>query len=90
LTIYLRTKLSNLVSVQELKIDRERKDITETGIYVRALDQEGRWGSHDIAQLDRESLLAWLRSRGGDNLWAENCVLLLLGHEVVDAESREL
>ena len=26
----------------------------------------------------------------GDNLWAENCVLLLLGHKVVDAESREL
>ncbi len=51
-----------------------------TGIYVRALGLDSRWGSHDIAELDAPSLLAWLRSRGGSNPWAENVVGILLGH----------
>jgi len=29
-----------------------------TGIYVRAVGLNGRWGSHDIAELDAPSLLA--------------------------------
>ncbi len=51
-----------------------------TGYFIRAKDGEGRWGSHDIIGLDRASLLSWLRSRGGDNPWAESLVLGLLGH----------
>jgi hypothetical protein len=51
-----------------------------TGIYVRAL-RDGRWDSVDIAELDLASLRAFLRSRGGDNLWAEALVYSLLGHE---------
>lgn len=50
-----------------------------TGIYVRAM-RGGKWDSVDIGELDRASLLAWLRSRGGDNKWAENTVGLLLDH----------
>ena len=42
-----------------------------TGIYVRAVGLNGRWGSHDIAELDAPSLLAWLRSHDG---MAENVV----------------
>lgn len=57
----------------------------DTGIYVRAQKPAGGYGNFDIAELERESLLAWLRSRGGANLWAENTVLILLGHEAVDA-----
>lgn len=57
-----------------------------TGIFVRAIGQDGRWGSFDIAELDRDSLHQWLRSRGGENLWAENCVLILLGHEQIPAK----
>ena len=53
----------------------------DTGIYVRAIDPAGEWISADISQLDRASLTAWLRSRGGENQWAENVVLILLGHE---------
>lgn len=53
----------------------------ETGIYVRAQTSTGAWVSADIAHLDRASLMAWLRSRGGDNPWAENTVAVLLGHE---------
>lgn len=40
-----------------------------TGIYVRAVGLNGRWGSHDIAELDAPSLLAWLRSHDGMADW---------------------
>ena len=50
-----------------------------SGIYVRAkLGEE--WGSHDIVVLTRDSLQAFLRSRGGMNEWAESVVAILLGH----------
>ena len=56
-----------------------------TGIYVRAKRGEARggerWGSHDIVVLTKESLQAWLRSRGEKNEWAESVVFTLLGHE---------
>jgi len=32
--------------------------------------------SVDIAFLTKDSLHAWLRSRGGENLWAENVVAM--------------
>ncbi len=52
---------------------------TGTGIWVRALHDD-RWDSYDIAALDKKSLLAWLKSRGGDNPFAEDLVGQLLGH----------
>lgn len=51
-----------------------------TNILVRALSPDQRWTNADIAQLDRPSLLAWLRSRGGANEWAEGVVFALLDH----------
>lgn len=51
-----------------------------TGIVVRAETPGGRVINADIADLDKASLLEWLRSRGGDNPWAEDCVGILLGH----------
>ena len=51
-----------------------------TNIFVRALSEDGRWMNADIAQLDQPSLLAWLRSRGGANEWAEGVVFVLLDH----------
>jgi hypothetical protein len=65
-----------------MKIDSTRAKVPDTGILCRAYDSEGNPGSYDIAHLDRESLFEWLRSRGGDNIWAENTVAILLGHEV--------
>lgn len=62
-----------------LTIDPNRCDL-ETGIFVRAADAEGRYRSADISELDRTSLLTWLRSRGGENPWAEDVVGALLGH----------
>jgi hypothetical protein len=52
-----------------------------TGLYVRAFNPiSERWEGHDIVFLAKDSLLSWLRSRGGDNSWAENVVGILLGH----------
>lgn len=64
-----------------LNVDPVRKDGGSTGIFVRAVDVDGRLRPVDIVELDRPSLMAWLRSRGGDNRWAEDVVLRLLGHE---------
>lgn len=65
----------------ELTVDPKRIDYDgSTGVYVRAR-HEGKWGSYDMAVLDRASLLEFLRSRGGDNPWAENIVGAILGHE---------
>lgn len=60
--------------------DREGEQEQGTGIYVRAQDSHGKWINADIAQLDPESLLIWLRSRDGNNPWAEDVVGILLGH----------
>jgi len=50
-----------------------------TGIFVRAKLGD-KWGSWDIAQLTKGSLLSWLKSRGGDNPYAEDVVGILLGY----------
>ena len=63
----------------ELYVDADRLGEMDTGIYVRAKHGD-KWDSFDIAALDAPSLLKWLRSRGGENKWAENCVGILLGH----------
>jgi hypothetical protein len=73
------------IAMTELNIDPKRLrmwrfEIPE--IVVGALDERGRHLAVDITCLDRESLLRWLRRRGGNNLRAENTVLLLLGHQV--------
>ena len=49
-----------------------------TGIYVRAIGQDGRWDSYDIAELDRDSLDFWLRSRDSID-WPIGVVKSMLG-----------
>jgi hypothetical protein len=58
----------------------EIRDGYETGIFVRAKLPNGKIDAVDIAFLDKDSLLKWLRSRGGHNEFAEEVVLVLLGH----------
>jgi hypothetical protein len=64
-----------------LKTDPERvpQRHGDTGIFVRAKNGE-EWGSYDIAELDKASLLQWLQSRGGNNPLAENTVGILLDY----------
>lgn len=66
---------------EQLKTDPHRigRHQDATGIYVKAKGPQG-FDTFDIAELSRESLIAWLRSRGGANDWAENVVLILLGY----------
>lgn len=69
----------------QLNVSPQRQigEVDCTGIFVRAQFPDGHFGSVDIAQLDRASLHRWLRSRGGKNLWAENCVIAMLGWEQI-------
>ncbi len=65
-------------------IDPERGAATPTGIMVRAcevIDGCKAWGSHDIAYLTRDSVLEFLRSRGGQNEWMENVILLVMRYK---------
>ena len=72
----------------ELRVDPKRKDnwAGKTAILVRAKLPDGSFGPVDIAELDRDSLHAWLRSRGGKNLWAENLILAMLDHPQLSSE----
>lgn len=74
----LMTELSpHAAPPMELVVDPARLAFEDaTGIFVRARLAE-KWASYDIAQLERESLLTWLRSRPN---FAEQTVLLLLNH----------
>lgn len=55
-----------------------------TGIFIRE-KVNGEWGSFDIGDpnLSDNQVLEWLRSRGGCNPWAENCVLSLIGRKQI-------
>lgn len=72
-----------LVTTESLTTDHERENEEMHGltrIFVHAKGKKGRWGVFDIAELDTDSLTAWLKHTGGDNLLAENTVRALLGH----------
>jgi hypothetical protein len=58
--------------------DPERVHLPETGIFVRALDLDGKFDAIDISHLTKESLLAWLRDK--KPVFVEGVVLVLLGH----------
>ncbi|MFN6572361.1 hypothetical protein [Dendronalium sp. ChiSLP03b] len=67
-----------------LKVDPTRWNEKEkwegTGIFIRAQFDDETWEVVEISHLDKASLLAWLKSKGGDNRLAENCIGVLLGH----------
>lgn len=67
--------MTNELRVSSIAVAEHNK----TGVLVRARMPDDTWGNADIAELDRISLMRWLRSRGGMNLWAENTVICLLG-----------
>ncbi len=71
----------------KLHVDSARMRVEcGSGIYVRAIGPDDKWGTYDIVCLSAESLLAWLRSRGGDNPFAENVVGMLLGYGNLHAD----
>ena len=64
------------------KTDPERVSLRDaTGVYDRAIGNDGRWGSYDIAELNRDSLVDFVRSRGEVSTWALHLILIMLGHD---------
>lgn len=67
-----------------LKFDASRLGDMEywgdTGVFVRGQYPDLNWGNQDMVMLDKPSLLEFLRSRGGENEFAEDIVGILLGH----------
>ena len=66
----------------DLYVDSDRwryKNDWRTGIPIRAKLRNGNLVTADIGVLEKDSLLAWLRSHG-DNIVAENVVGIILGH----------
>lgn len=59
-----------------------RREHRTCGIVTRAIGLDGRYDSFDIASLTMDSLLHFIRSRGGRNFFAEAIVLHVLGYEV--------
>jgi hypothetical protein len=66
--------------VDQKRLDDGILNNYDTAIIVRAKFPDGSYGAIDISALDKNSLLEWLRSRGGCNPWAEDVVGILLGH----------
>ena len=64
----------------DLKVDPARVGIGKTGLLVRA-QRDGKWGNVDIIELDRESLQAWVQSRGPVSTWATSTIEYLLGYD---------
>lgn len=77
-----RDRVAEMARIDERRV---RADPMDTGINTRALGLDGKWGSYDISLLTCESLLRFLRSRGGRNQFAEATVLLMLGHELPES-----
>lgn len=71
----------------ELQVDPERtgkKSRGETGFFFRAT-LNGKWGSHDLLELKRESVIALLEERGPCSPWVKSLVLGLLCHPHVES-----
>jgi len=66
--------------MEDLNVDPTRiGEVWElTGVYIRAKGPDGRWGSFDIVQLDRESLRAFLEEK--PKKWSVDLVGILCGH----------
>lgn len=62
------------------------RDVVTTDIFVRAQRPDDSWDAVDIWELSLESLIRWLRSRGGQNPHAESVLAAALGHESKDYE----
>ncbi len=68
---------SSAEAAAELRVDPRRFTVPRTGILVRAQAAPGCWGSHDVAHLDKESLLVWIAQ---DPTRMPQLLLLMLGH----------
>lgn len=73
----------------DLTADLNRVNGPKAGILVSA-KCNNQLGTHDIATLDRVSLIRWLRHEGGKNELAENILLALLGHSPLTSRDADI
>ena len=74
----------------DLRADPDRTMYADgVGIYVRAIDIDGRWDAVDIAALDRASLREFATSRGPVSDWALSILEQILGHPRPTTETEE-
>ena len=68
--------------MKDLRIDPDRCDGWDdrTGIYVRAVTDDGRWDSVDMAVLDKESFTEFVTGRGEVSAWALGIFYALFGY----------
>lgn len=68
--------------MSKMYADSSRKEYHgATGIFVRAHSRaDDKIGNYDLAELEKDSVVTFCRSRGEKSEWAEGIVLLLLGH----------
>ena len=59
-----------------------------TGVFVRAQDEKGIWGSHDICFLDAKSLGEWMRQQSKSSL--EICLFLSFGFQAKEHDEWEI
>lgn len=68
--------------MDDLTTDPEREGMPGyigTGIFIRAIGKDGKWGTFDIAELDKPSLEAFAKSRGEVSDWAMGIINIMLG-----------
>lgn len=79
-----KQRWSDLVAVEQAMT--LEGDTTEhgnvTGVMVRAIGPDGRWGDYDIFVLEAESLKEWVRSRGDVSEWAMGLIFILLQYDI--------
>lgn len=75
--------------MNDLRIDPDRVDGWDdrTGFYVRAVTDDGRWDSVDMAVLDRASFTEFVTGRGEVSDWAMSIFYGLFGYERTSPES---
>lgn len=81
--MFSRTKYDPLQRIAEIpRVDPSRVKREATGIYTHALAADGKYDDCDISHLTCDSLIRFVRARGGRNVFAEGLVLQILGHEI--------
>ncbi len=69
--------------MSDMRVDADRVVAHEdrTGFYVRAIGADGRWGSFDMAQLDRQSFIKFVSRGEAVPQWTLSILLGLFGYD---------
>lgn len=88
----LMSKPDGIYRVDDSRLREQWEDILyhRTGVVAQAKSSISECGCFDIALLDKDSLLRWLKADGGDNKRAEDVVGILLGHGLLHEHGKDM